>query len=401
MTEILVKQRALSRVLEAGPSSGVDPATSAVDRDARRPAGKRWPPSLNAGNEAIAFLLSSRARLTRSLFATTPHYSDRLLGCSFYILLSLLLSCADSTPNRGPAPGDEAEVVRTADPLRRGLKEDDFPRIQELAEGVYSYEQLRSSGEELFTTVSLIVTSAEGVLVADGQGSLEETQRLVDEIAKLSDQPITHVVICSDHGDHTAGNQAFPQNAQFLAHPTSHAILQGQADRQAAADRPVTVVMPTQLVEQEQTIRLGGRAIQLLYLGRAHTGGDLSVYLPEEKILFMSEAFLNRIFPAMRSAYPSEWVEMIRRAQSMDVETYVPGHGFVESSEILSEELDTFRQAVEAVIVEARRLHELGLTAEQAAERAQFGALEQWSLRSSQAARAIERVFQELNGELP
>jgi cyclase len=59
----------------------------------------------------------------------------------------------------------------------------------------------------------------------------------------------------------------------------------------------------------------------VLFLGRAHTGGDLSVYLPRDKVLFMSEAFLHRVFPAMRSAYPTEWVRTLERAQSMDVIT--------------------------------------------------------------------------------
>ncbi|NIP82583.1 MAG: hypothetical protein GWM90_26535, partial [Gemmatimonadetes bacterium] len=73
-------------------------------------------------------------------------------------------------------------MIRTADPYTRGLSDADFPRIQELAPGVYSYEQLRSAGEERFTTVSLFVVTSEGVLVADGQGSPEETQRLVRAI---------------------------------------------------------------------------------------------------------------------------------------------------------------------------------------------------------------------------
>jgi hypothetical protein len=124
------------------------------------------------------------------------------------------------------------------------------------------------------------------------------------------------------------------------------------------------------------------------------------VYLPTEKILFMSEAYLNRIFPAMRSAYPSEWVAMIERAQGLDVDVYVPGHGFVESPAILEEELETYRQALSQVIAEAMRLHSEGVSVENAVEQAEFGDLESWSLRSSQGARAIQRVYMELNGEL-
>ena len=115
----------------------------------------------------------------------------------------------------------------------------------------------------------------------------------------------------------------------------------------------------------------------------------------------MSEAYLNRVFPAMRSAYPSEWVAMIEAAQALDVDTYVPGHGFVDSPEVLAEELETYRQALARVIAEAGRLHAAGLSLENAVEQADFGELETWSLRSSQASRALGRVYMELDGELP
>jgi glyoxylase-like metal-dependent hydrolase (beta-lactamase superfamily II) len=158
--------------------------------------------------------------------------------------------------------------------------------------------------------------------------------------------------------------------------------------------------MPTELVEKEKTLRLGDKEIRILFLGRAHTGGDLAVYLPREKILFMSEAYLNRIFPAMRSAYPSEWAEMIERAQAMDVEVYVPGHGFVESPAILAEELETFQQAIRQVVAEVTRLHGLGLSPDESLDQADFGELETWSLYQSQAPIAIRKVYEEIEGKL-
>jgi glyoxylase-like metal-dependent hydrolase (beta-lactamase superfamily II) len=63
------------------------------------------------------------------------------------------------------------------------------------------------------------------------------------------------------------------------------------------------------------------------------------VYLPRQKILFMSEVFLNRVFPAMRSAYPTEWVGVIDKALKLDVDRFVPGHGFIEEPKASREEL--------------------------------------------------------------
>ena len=179
--------------------------------------------------------------------------------------------------------------------------------------------------------------------------------------------------------------------AIFFAHPTSKANLEATARNPNRSPDAPPVVMPTEMVDLERTLQIGDKQIQILFLGRAHTGGDLVVYLPAERILFMSEAYLNRIFPAMRSAYPSEWAAMIERAQALDVDVYVPGHGFVESPTILEEELETYRQALSQVIAEATRLHAAGVSVEDAVEQAEFGDLESWSLRSSQGAR--ERII--------
>ena len=295
-----------------------------------------------------------------------------------------------------PASG----LLATADPDARGYGDDEFPRVKELAPGVYTYEQLRSAGEERFTTVSLFVVTGDGVLVADGQGSVEETARLVSTIAEITEQPIRHVVISSDHGDHTAGNAAFPDGVEIWAHPTSAETLRAAADARDPGSEAPGIPLPTRLVDDRETLILGGRTIELLFLGRAHTGGDLLVHLPEEGVLFMSETFLHRVFPAMRTAYPSEWIDMLRAAEAMEVETYVPGHGFVDDPATLARELTTYREAVERVVAEGRRLHGTGVPLERAMEEAEFGPLESWSLRSSQGPRAIQQVYAELDGEL-
>lgn len=283
-------------------------------------------------------------------------------------------------------------LVRTADPARRGLRDADFPRTRQIAPNVYTYEQLRSAGAERFTTVSLFVVTPAGVLVADGQGSLAETTRMVEVIGRITPSPITHVVVGSDHGDHTAGNAALPHHAMTYAHPASIAVLQ----------RGAAGVVPQALtpVAEKTSLILGGTTIEILFLGRAHTGGDLFVHLPREKVLFMSEAYLHRVFPAMRSAYPSEWLRTIERAQAMDIEMFVPGHGFVDDPARLKEELEVFRRALVTVVGEGRRLHAANVPVDEAAKAAQFGDLETWSLRASQGATAIRRGYAELNGEL-
>jgi cyclase len=302
-----------------------------------------------------------------------------------------------------------AQVMNTGDPVKRGLTEKDFPRPRQLAPGVYSYEALRAGdpGGKM-TTVSLIVITNAGVVVADGQGNVDQAKEMVDWIGKTTSQPIKYVIICSDHGDHTGGNAAFPAGVTYIATPASAMALAGGAHPPA----------PLDTVPHKRVLHVGSTDLEILNLGRAHTGGDLSVYLPKDRVLFMSESYLHWIFPAMRSAYPSEWVQTVKNAESMDAVWYVPGHGFVDDAKTLKADLPAYRRAMEQVIAEATRLHDAkvpcpapaggargggGGAARQPCEavlEGNWGELKNWTLAGSQLEIAVRRIYDELDGKL-
>jgi cyclase len=290
------------------------------------------------------------------------------------------------------------DVVRTADPIKRGFKLSDFPRTVQVSPNVYTYEDFHA-GAEKFTTTNMFVVTSEGVLLCDAQGDAEATRKEVEAIAKITPQPIKWVVIASDHGDHTGGNSSLPGGITFFIHPNSKAIL----DRQAAnAKRPPSWRLPADavLVPDKKDLNLGGERVQILFLGRAHTGGDLSVYLPRQKILFLSETFLNRVFPAMRSAYPSEWLKALDKAEKIDANIYIPGHGFTEQAAVSKEELHEYHHALKAVIEEATRLYKAGVPVDEAVKQANWGEYASWTLASSQGPIAVRKVYEELSGKL-
>jgi cyclase len=292
-------------------------------------------------------------------------------------------------------------AVRTADPIKRGLQLTDFPRTIKVADHVYTYEDFHA-GPEKFTTTNMFVVTDAGVLVADGQGSPAETKGLVDAIRHVTPKPITTVVIASDHGDHTAGNASFPAGVRYLVHPHSKAILDRSADASRNSARADAWRLPAdaELVADSKTIAMGGEELQILFLGRSHTGGDLAVWLPRQKILFLSEIFLNRVFPAMRSAYPAEWLKALDRAEAMKANLYIAGHGFTETGPVSQEEIRAYHKAITAVITEATRLHRAGVPVDQAIKDANWGEYASWTLASSQGPIAVRRVYEELSGQL-
>ena len=295
----------------------------------------------------------------------------------------------------------DAQVVRTGDAAVRGLREADFPRIHQLAENVYAYEELNGPASQSlsFTTNSLIVVTSEGVLVADGQGSVAKTERLVEEIARITPLPIRYMVICADHRDHIAGNSAFPDEVTFIAHPTSKAVI----ERQQESGRGPSIPIPQETVSDRRVLTMGDTVIEILFLGRAHTGGDLQVFLPEENILFMGETFFNRIYPSVgggMTAYPSEWLESVKRAEAMNADWYLADHGFVDPPDVMREELENFRRALENLISEATRLHDDGVPVERAFRLMNLGEFQYWFRAAMNMPDAVRQVYRELDGEL-
>jgi cyclase len=288
--------------------------------------------------------------------------------------------------------------VRTADPDKRGLSRSEFPRTIKITDNVYGYEDFHSAG---MTTVSLFVVGTDGVLLADGQGSPAATQKLLDAIAKVTPKPVKWYVVASDHGDHTAGNSVLPKDITYIVSPASKAQLERDAaNPKRAPNAPPVVVPPAAMTGDRQVVNIGGTEVQVLNLGRAHTGGDLLVYLPKEKILFMSEVYLNRVFPAMRSAYPSEWVAVLNWALQMDVQHYIPGHGFIEEPKAAREELVEYQRAMRAVIAEVTRLHKLGLPVDEAIKQANWGPYKDWYIAEQQGPIAVRKIYEELEGKL-
>jgi glyoxylase-like metal-dependent hydrolase (beta-lactamase superfamily II) len=275
------------------------------------------------------------------------------------------------------------DPVRTADVNLRGLKATDFPRVTKLADRVYAFEQIDPS-KRTVTVNNLIVITDAGVLVAESQGTVANTKLLVAAIATLTPQPIKYVVVGSEHGDHTGGISAFPTGVTYFAHPYS-------------APR---IKQPTEPVTDKKAIMMGGTEIDVLFLGRAHTGGDLEVYLPREQIIFTSEVFSNRIFPSMANGYPTEWIETLKKIESIGASIYVPAHGFVDSPQVLREEEHNYRLALERILSEGKRLHDAGTSIENATASARLEPYDGWTRAGNNAYAALKRVYMEVDGQV-
>ena len=145
---------------------------------------------------------------------------------------------------------------------------------------------------------------------------------------------------------------------------------------------------------------MGATEIQITNNGRAHTSGDLEVYLPRERIFFVSEVFSNHLFPQMRTAPPTEWIQTLKTIQQVDAAWVIPGHGFVDDPAVMKDELANFGKLVEYVVGEMTRLHHAGVKVEAALKQANWGPYASWPVFDRNGQTAVQRIYDELDGKL-
>ncbi|HEY4217965.1 MAG TPA: MBL fold metallo-hydrolase [Gemmatimonadaceae bacterium] len=293
----------------------------------------------------------------------------------------------------GAARGQDAASVSVPTP--------GYPRLTKLAPNVYGYEEMQSLDHGLFSTGVMFVVTNDGVLVTDGMGNLPATKEVIDAIAKVTPKPIKWVVIGSEHSDHTGGDNAYPADVTYYVSPISKASLEKQqASPRVKADAwklPANAVV----VGDEKIVDLGGEQAEIMFLGPGHTGGDLEVYLPKEKIMATSEVYTNHRFPAMRSATPTVWLATAKKALAMkDVVTYVPAHGEIVAGPESRVDFEAFVKEIEDVIANVTALHAKGLTVDQALAQVQWGPYDSWAMSKEQGQTAVRRIYMELNGQL-
>ena len=167
-----------------------------------------------------------------------------------------------------------------------------------------------------------IVTSA-GVIATDpiGYGRPQAVTTYVEEIKKVTNQPIRYVIYSHHHFDHIAGGKPFKDaGATFIAHKQAKARLERLKD-------PHTVI-PDETVDSNRTITLGGTTLELTYIGLNHSDSMLVMRLPKERIIFTVDWLPVGSLPGrgMIDSYPLEWEDSIKKVLAMDWERLIPGH---------------------------------------------------------------------------
>jgi glyoxylase-like metal-dependent hydrolase (beta-lactamase superfamily II) len=170
---------------------------------------------------------------------------------------------------------------------------------------------------------AMFVVTSDGVIATDpiGYGRPQAVVTYIEEIRKVTNQPIKYVVYSHHHFDHIAGGKPFKDaGATFVAHKRAKERLEALKD-------PHTVI-PDDTFRKDKTLKLGDTRLELTYLGLNHSDSTIVMRLPKEKVLFVVDVIPVGSVPGrgMIDSYPMEWEDTLKKVMAMDWDKLIPGH---------------------------------------------------------------------------
>ena len=165
---------------------------------------------------------------------------------------------------------------------------------------------------------SVVLVTDEGVIVTDPINAAA-AQWLKDEIATRFNKPISYLVYSHDHVDHSSGGEVFG-SPTVVAHDNAKTDIINES-------RPTAV--PNLTFSDNLTIELGGKVVELSYLGRSHSDNMIVMNFPEERVLFAVDFIPVKTvaWKTLTDAYIPDWIEALKKVESMDFDILMPGHG--------------------------------------------------------------------------
>jgi glyoxylase-like metal-dependent hydrolase (beta-lactamase superfamily II) len=209
-----------------------------------------------------------------------------------------------------------------------GQEVDRTPGLREIKPGYYVYLHTDNAPGVSSTFNSGIIVTGDGVLVIDALGSEVIARQVRQAVSRVTSKPIRLLVSCTHHNPFAGGNAVYADTFR-IGHENYRTDLLKLLKSEGVSEEVQKKKLPDETYSERLTLYLGGKEIQIMHIGRAHTRGDTIVFVPEDRIAYLSEVFNFDEFPYIAEGYSADWMRTIEKVEALDADIFVPGHGFL------------------------------------------------------------------------
>jgi glyoxylase-like metal-dependent hydrolase (beta-lactamase superfamily II) len=258
-------------------------------------------------------------------------------------------------------------------------------------------------GHYLFSSGTLnsgVIVTSDGAVVLDALNSEAVGRAGREAIANTIRQPVRILVSSTFHNNYSKGNLAYA-DVWKVGHENYRADLLTQMQRDKASAEEQNARLPNQTFRDRITLWLGGKEIQVLHVGRAHTRGDSIIHVPQDKIVYLSELFFADQFLFINDGYGLDWLKALDAVDALGAEILVPGHGPIPADPRDTRRgLQRFRQMLVDVRDAVQQEIARGASEDQAVATIRWPQYEKMQGYDSQRETAVRRLYRQLTGVL-
>jgi cyclase len=271
------------------------------------------------------------------------------------------------------------------------------PELSEVAPGVLAYVQ--PDGSWMLNNTGAIVGRS-GVVLIDTTSTEARNRALLAAVGeRAGGLPVRAAVNTHHHGDHTYGNWLLPRGIPIVAHhrcrdEVLRAGMVAQALFPTADYGHVELAPPTLTFDGSLTLHVDQTRVELLFVGPAHTLGDVIAWLPGQRVVFTGDLVFHGGHPFLAEGCLANFPAALERVRELDAQVLVPGHGPLAAPEVLDGMLDY----ADWLTTVARDGFTAGQDPLEAARRADLGRFATWNERERLVGN-LARAYSELRGE--
>jgi glyoxylase-like metal-dependent hydrolase (beta-lactamase superfamily II) len=287
--------------------------------------------------------------------------------------------------------------------------------LHDLGNSCYAY--LQPDGSWGYSNAGLVADGGEALLV-DTLFDLPLTREMLAAMraAEPAAAHIGTVVNTHSNGDHCNGNElvadaeiiASTAAAEEMAQETPETMVKFKQAAPQLGDlgdfflqcfgpfefEGITKTLPTTTFEGELTRQVGDKQVELIGVGPAHTGGDVLVYVPDDRTIFTGDILFIDGHPILWAGPIGNWIDACARIEAMDVETVVPGHGPITDKRGVA----AVREYLAYIEKEARARYDAGMGAFEAARDIALSDYDSWC-DGERIAVNVGTLYREFSGD--
>ena len=246
-----------------------------------------------------------------------------------------------------------------------------------------------------------IIVTTEGVVALDALNSEAVAKAEREAIATTIRQPVRILVSSTFHNNFSKGNVAYADVLK-IGHEHYRTDLLDLMQREHVPAEEQKARLPHQTFRDRMTVHLGGKEIQILYVGRAHTRGDSIIFVPQDRIAYLSELYFADQFLVIIDGYGLDWIRALDTVEALGADIFVPAHGPIPADPRETRQgLRRFRQMLVDVREAVQKEIARGATEDQAVAAIRLPQYETMRGYNTQRETAVRRFYQQMSGKLP